>query len=754
MRLLIAALLALLSVSAMPARADTSSWSGTWDTRWREGGARMILEQRGDKVTGAYPAYGGRIEGDVKGRALTGHWTEGPRTGGLLFVLAPDGQSFMGRFETGEWWTGGRVPGAAATAAPPDHGSPRRALRSFVAAGNRVAASAPDEMAKAAEIVDFGEAGATLAPGQKLEAAQDLFDLINLTTFHLFAVPGLRYQQDRMDLTLQQAGSDAALPITLIRGADGLWRIQMPSADAIEAARKALLARTGGRFPPSGDYLLRRNARDAMRAFLAAFDDWDGAGRAQALEALDLSDLSDATRDYEGGLAAQYLNEVLKRIGPIIPQEIPNDPASREPFLVFSHPAGRIVLAPAGEGDAARWRFSAETVRGARDLYAAIEDMPVADQAPAPPPSRFFQVRQAIRDNIPALLRRVGQVELWQVLGVVLILAAAFAASFVLAWPLLALLRRAVGGQERTAEYEFRWPLRLALTFSLYKLLVPVLGLPEAAGRVSIGASGVLLAASAMWGGWKLIDALGVNALERAERRQGTMDSILVSLAMGALKVVLLAGGFLYVASVLSIPYDGVLAGLGIGGLAVAFASKETLSNVFGAGILVADRPFRRGDWIVAGDTQGTVEHVGIRSTRIRTAEDSVIVVPNGKLADATINNLGTRRRRLAKLKLLLPYDAAPATLDAFMAELAQAANAVPEVQQERTQVGVSALGPEGIEVELTTYLNVRSAVEERAAKNRLALDVLRLAERMGIRLGDQPPSAEPPHPAQVAQAA
>jgi len=660
-----------------------------------------------------------------------------------VFVLAPDHQSFMGRFESGEWWTGGRIS-ADAERSDLDHATPRRALRSFLAAGNRAVAGAPDEIAGAADILDFGENGATMLPGQKLEAARALFDLTTLTTVRLFTIAGLRYPDDRVNLNLQQAGTSAVLPLTLLRGTDGLWRIRMPSAAEMQTARQALLARSGGRFPPSEDYLRQRSPRDTVRSFLAAFPDWENDGRARALGTLDLSDLSDATRDYEGGLDAQYLNEVLQRVGPIVPQEIPDEAASRQPFLLFSHPAGRIVLAPVGEGDATRWRFTTETVRSARDLYAAVEDMPIeADANPiASPKSQFFRLRQVIRDNIPALLHRIGQIELWQALGVAITLLTSLAASFALAWPLLVLLRRAIRGREQAAEREFRWPLRLALGFAVYKLLIPVIGLPEAAGRVSTGASGVLLAASIMWGGWKLSDALAGN--HPAEQRRGAVDGIVVSLAVGAFKVILLTVGFIYIASVLSIPYEGVLAGLGIGGLAVAFASKETLSNVFGAGILVADRPFRRGDWITAGETQGTVEHVGIRSTRIRTAEDSVIVVPNGKLADATINNLGTRRHRLAKFRLLVPHGIAPEQLDAFVAGLVETASAVAEVMPESAQAGISALEPNGVAIEVTARLKVNSLADERTAKNTLAIDILQLAQRMGITLGEPPPATEP----------
>ncbi len=751
MRVTITLLLLLLPALA---GAEEPSWSGTWDTRWRDGGARMILEQHGNHVTGSYPAYGGHVEGVTEGRTLTGRWTEGSRSAGLVFVLAPDHRSFMGRFESGEWWTGGRIP-AGAEPSDPDRSTPRRALRNFLAAGNRAVAGAPDEIAGAADILDFGEDGATMVPGKKLEAARALFDLMTLTTARLFTLPGLSFD-DHVDLNLQQAGTSASLPLTLLRGTDGLWRIRMPSAEVLRSARKALLARSDGRFPASEDYLRRRTPRDAVRSFLAAFADWDDGGRARALGALDLADLSDATRDYEGGLDAQYLNEVLQRVGPIVPQEIPDEAASREPFLLFSHPAGRIVLAPVGEGDATRWRFTTETVRSARDLYAAIEDMPIeADAGPdAMPKSQFFRLRQVIRDNMPALLHRVGQIELWQAFGVAIVLLTSLVASFVLAWPLLVLLRRAIRGREQAAEREFRWPLRLTLGFAVYKLVIPVIGLPEAAGRVSTGASGVLLAASIMWGGWKLSDALASHTLDPDDQRRGALDGIIVSLAVGAFKVVLLTVGFIYIASVLSIPYEGVVAGLGIGGLAVAFASKETLSNVFGAGILVADRPFRRGDWITAGDTQGTVEHVGIRSTRIRTAEDSVIVVPNGKLADATINNLGTRRHRLAKFRLLVPHGIAPEQLDAFVAGLVETASALAAVLPESAQAGISALEPNGVAIELTARLKVSSLADERAAKNALAIGVLRLAQGMDIRLGELPPAAAEPYPASNRRAA
>lgn len=209
MRFIAAFVFMLLACSAT--HAAELNWTGHWDTRWRDAGARMELKQDGDKITGAYPAYGGQISGTVQGREMHGQWTEGPRSGKIVFVLAPDGQSFMGRFDTGEWWTGGRVD-AGNDGVPVDQAGAREALRTFLLAGNAARSGKADEWAKAAEVVDFGNAAATLAPGQKLDAARFLFELVDQTTFHLFAIPGRRAEGDRLDLQLKQAGPASCYP--------------------------------------------------------------------------------------------------------------------------------------------------------------------------------------------------------------------------------------------------------------------------------------------------------------------------------------------------------------------------------------------------------------------------------------------------------------------------------------------------------------------------------------------------------------
>lgn len=135
MRLLIAVVLMILPALAA-AQEAVADWQGSWDSRWRDGGARLILQQDGARVTGSYPLLGGRIEARARGRTLEGRWIEGDRSGSFMFVQARDGKSFAGRFEAGEWWTGIRADMDAAQLLRVDQSSPMATMRSFLTAAN------------------------------------------------------------------------------------------------------------------------------------------------------------------------------------------------------------------------------------------------------------------------------------------------------------------------------------------------------------------------------------------------------------------------------------------------------------------------------------------------------------------------------------------------------------------------------------------------------------------------------------------
>jgi len=334
------------------------------------------------------------------------------------------------------------------------------------------------------------------------------------------------------------------------------------------------------------------------------------------------------------------------------------------------------------------------------------------------------------------LVERVGVAERWQFVGIGMVMAACLLAGSALPWVLRRILYPAAGKQVVRAGSGLIWPLRFFLALLLWQPASEVLGLPEAVRAALVPTISTLTAVAGLLVGWRLITMLGTTILARARRKSAALDEIVVSLSIGAARLILVTVAALYIAKAFSLPTNSIIAGFGISGIAVAFAAKETLSNVFGAGILVADRPFRRGDWIAAGTVEGAVEHVGIRSTRLRTIEDTVIVVPNGKLADATINNWGSRRHRLVCVKLLVAYGTKPEQLGAFVATSRNVVTDSGHGVSDRTNVGVTGLGETGIQVELSTYVHALDLAEEWLAKQSLMLDILRRAEQMGIQLG------------------
>ncbi|NLB66305.1 MAG: mechanosensitive ion channel family protein [Lentisphaerae bacterium] len=154
---------------------------------------------------------------------------------------------------------------------------------------------------------------------------------------------------------------------------------------------------------------------------------------------------------------------------------------------------------------------------------------------------------------------------------------------------------------------------------------------------------------------YALIDVVDAALLGWAGRSDSKLNDMLVPMVSKSLRVTLVVLVLAQVAQALSDkPVSSILAGLGIGSLAVALAAKDTVANFFGSLVILADKPFELGERVKIGAVEGTVEALGFRSTRIRTRDGHLITYPNGELANQTIENIGKRPfiRRTANLPL------------------------------------------------------------------------------------------------------
>lgn len=160
---------------------------------------------------------------------------------------------------------------------------------------------------------------------------------------------------------------------------------------------------------------------------------------------------------------------------------------------------------------------------------------------------------------------------------------------------------------------------------------------------------------------YSLIDVLDYTISHFTSKTQTKMDDMMAPMVRKSLRVVLVTLALVQVAQILSDkPITSILAGLGVGGLAVALAAQETIKNFFGSLVIFTDKPFELGERIIVGGHDGVVEEVGFRSTRIRTLSGHLVTIPNGELANQMIENIGKRPYIKRVMDIAITYNTPP----------------------------------------------------------------------------------------------
>ncbi|MBL8004870.1 MAG: mechanosensitive ion channel family protein [Candidatus Kapabacteria bacterium] len=209
----------------------------------------------------------------------------------------------------------------------------------------------------------------------------------------------------------------------------------------------------------------------------------------------------------------------------------------------------------------------------------------------------------------------------------------------------------------------------------------------------------------------------------------------LVSFLVKTFKVLTVITGFVLVLNSLTVNITGVLAGLSIGGIALALAAQDTVKNLFGSVMLLVDKPFNVNDYIKTDQIDGVVEEIGFRSTRIRTLEDSLIYIPNGRLADMTIDNFGLRKYRRIRAVIHLDYNTHTPSIVAFTSAIRTMVEEHPLSRKDFLEVNLNDLGTNSLQVLILTYFNFPTWQEELQYRQEFLINILELARSLGIRL-------------------
>ena len=723
--------------------AQEADFSGEWQTFWRTGTAVLSLEQDGDRVSGSYQPDDGTIVGEVSGRVLRGTWEQPGGSGAFVFTISEDGQVLTGRFGNGEYWNGVRAGDAEGSGSwRLGNASPRETLRSLLLTAN---VAIYDNDAGALRRVDrlLTYDGPPSTARDEAGRRAILFDLLDMSTLRINDVPlePENVDDDTLRIEIGPSATPEKTSLEFRRISTDTWRLVVPQLDRLVAERDRLLAALGHDSKAELDRARADSPRAAMREFIQGANTWDDGGRERALAVMDLSHIPERLHALEGPIYADFLKRILDRIAYVIWQEIPDNPDRGVPYVYFQHPLGNITIAnvsaptagqAADDGAPTRaWKFSSASVAATPILLEAMQDLPPIPGLEEPQAlSPYFRLRESVRAYDSRLIADVGYLEMWQWIGLAAVLAASSGAFL--------LLRGVSRGAARLGEglgglAGLGAPLGLVAAAAILSWGVTRLGLTQV-GIPAVGTvTGVFLTLAIAALAYRCVALVGGWFLARAEETTSYVDEIAASLGTGLVKLIVVVGAIIAVADVVGLPYEGVLTGLGVGGVALAFAARDTVSNMLGGGILMADRPFQRGDLIEIDGTLATVEHVGLRSTRLRTLDDTLLNVPNSHLSDRAIANWGKRRRRKVTLGVGLTYDTPRDKLDTFVKRLKDVLLEQPRIDRDDLYVGLKSFGASSIDIELMFYLKVYAYGAQVDAQHAIVMDIIALAEDLGV---------------------
>lgn len=329
--------------------------------------------------------------------------------------------------------------------------------------------------------------------------------------------------------------------------------------------------------------------------------------------------------------------------------------------------------------------------------------------------------------------------QLWQYIGLIILLILSWVVYRIFIWVfknLLVHLAHRMGYKEvlRTFVHPVAKPFSWMVVLLFLLAAIPTLQLPITLSKYLVIGFKTALPVFAVLVFYHLADVVSLYLEKLASRTKSTLDDQLIPIVRRSLKVFIIAIGALFILHNLDVNITALLAGLSIGGLALALAAQETLKNFFGSVMIFIDRPFQIGDWISGDGVDGTVEEVGFRSTRIRTFRNSVVSVPNGRLADLTIDNHGLRAFRRFNTHLSITYDTPVEVIEAFVEGLKKLVDNYPHTRKDYYEIHLHEMGSSSLNILFYIFFKVPGWTEELRARHEILLQILELAEALQIR--------------------
>ncbi len=468
---------------------------------------------------------------------------------------------------------------------------------------------------------------------------------------------------------------------------------------------------------------------------------------ASAERALDFSGLPPAMARESSRRLAMQLKEVLDRIEIPPLESVPDAHAmANAEFKRWTVPNSEIRIARVETGPrSGEYLFSPDTVSRLPEFYLKIKDLPYqpggspglygfSTYSPAGVAMALHRVVPPRWLMEPPAWTRIAFLDqpVWRWFGIVVVLGTAFF--------MVMLCFRASRYWANRTESAAKWadllrPASVALATPVAALiLAEVLRVSGIVYEVATLTLWTVFYLALTWAAWVAGGALAESMIAHERLRASSIDSQLIRLMLRLLTIIVAVAILVAGADRVGLPAYSVLAGLGVGGLAVALAAQQTLANLLGSLIIMFEKPFAIGHWIKVKDTEGTVEDVGFRSTRIRTFYNSLVTIPSSQLINSTVDNMELREYRQVKTVLNLTYDTPAGKIEEFIAGVERIIQAHPDTRKDNPQVAFFDLAPHSLDILVNFFLKAPDRAAELGERQRILLDILRLAEEMEVR--------------------
>jgi MscS family membrane protein len=366
------------------------------------------------------------------------------------------------------------------------------------------------------------------------------------------------------------------------------------------------------------------------------------------------------------------------------------------------------------------WLIASDTIAAVPELYNQVEARQVENRLP----------------NVLVKHQFAGM-PIWQWLA--LLCAIPIAAG--LGWLILTVLKFSLAWWARRRGWQdVNWhivstPGWLLLGTFIHQALAGYLGMPLLQRHYYFEITSVALIVGTTWILWGFVrwslNRVRIRALARGHSGTGS----LMLLGERILKAVVFVAGALAVFSSLGFNMSTALAGLGIGGLAIGFGAQQTIANLFGGVSVLGDEVIRVGDVCRFGDRTGTVEDIGLRSTRVRTEERTLLAIPNGTVATINVENLSRRDKILFKTTFGLRPETKPDHMRFVLVELRKLLYSHPKVEPSTVRVRFTDIASTALNVEIFSYILTTDFNEFAAIREDLLLRMMDIVEDSGTGL-------------------